>query len=222
MFGTDQLDVIVERLKKNPEDRRCVLQMWSAIHDLDINSRDIPCNDTATFQIGHDGKLNLVVFCRSNDIVLGCYGANAVHFSFLLEYMAVRIGVPMGTYSQVSVNWHAYISTLDKLKYDTSLDIQPYDNLDTIPIPFENTDRCLLDLLKNVDEQDQREDLFNTPWMDTVWRVMLAHQRYRLYPPPYRFEFSLNALAKSVHVTNDWIVGATQWLERRYRTWRDH
>jgi hypothetical protein len=136
--------------------------------------------------------------------------------------MAVRIGVPMGTYSQVSVNWHAYISTLDKLKYDTSLDIQPYDNLDTIPIPFENTDRCLLDLLKNVDEQDQREDLFNTPWMDTVWRVMLAHQRYRLYPPPYRFEFSLNALAKSVHVTNDWIVGATQWLERRYRTWRDH
>jgi len=51
----------------------------------------------------------MVVFNRSNDMVWGCYGANAVHFSFLHEFIGRSTGLPLGTYTQVSVNLHAYI-----------------------------------------------------------------------------------------------------------------
>jgi thymidylate synthase len=117
-FGIDQLKLIADRLKKNPNDRRCVLQIWNA-GDLipweDGESKDVPCNTQAYFQVGVDGRLDMTVCCRSNDIVWGCYGSNAVHFSFLLEYVAARVGVPPGIYRQMSNNWHAYESVFNKV-----------------------------------------------------------------------------------------------------------
>jgi hypothetical protein len=57
----------------------------------------------------------MTVSNRSNDIVWGCYGANAVQFSMLLEYMAARIGVLPGEYRQVSDSFHAYLDTWPKI-----------------------------------------------------------------------------------------------------------
>lgn len=112
----DQLAIIARRLRENPDDRRCVLQMWDAPLDLDKNVKDVPCNTIATFQRDHNGRLDLTIFCRSNDIVWGAYGANAVHFGFLLEYMALWIGCPVGKLYQVSVNWHGYLDTFKKVR----------------------------------------------------------------------------------------------------------
>lgn len=118
-FGYDQLAYIIEELKRNPESRRCVLQMWDggAPHhngsegDLRVatnGGKDVPCNTAAYFDT-IDGKLNMTVTCRSNDVVLGAYGANAVHFSVLLEYLAIMTGIPMGVYRQFSNNFHVYL-----------------------------------------------------------------------------------------------------------------
>ncbi len=115
MESIDQLAVIAEILTKNKDDRRCMLQMWDAEEDLGSSSKDVPCNTMATFQINTEGKLDLSVFCRSNDIIWGAYGANAVHFSFLLEYMAHWIGVSVGRYYQISVNWHGYLNTFEPM-----------------------------------------------------------------------------------------------------------
>src|SRR6266699_4467253 len=123
----DQLSPIANTLKQNPDDRRSVLQMWNAYQDLGKLGKDLPCNLTATFQRDAEGKLDLTVFCRSNDIIWGAYGANAVHFSMLLEYMALWIGCPIGNYYQVSVNWHAYTEVLKKFdEWNPNLD--PYTN----------------------------------------------------------------------------------------------
>jgi hypothetical protein len=54
------------------------------------------------------GKLDMTVTNRSNDMLWGAYGANAVHFSYLQEFVAAAIGVPVGTYYQVSNNLHVY------------------------------------------------------------------------------------------------------------------
>jgi hypothetical protein len=120
-FGCDQLAMIIDELKTNPKSRRCVLQMWDA-HELvhtggsDLfkamnGSADVPCNTAAYFDtIG--GKLNMTVTCRSNDIILGAYGANIVHMSILLEYVSLATGIPMGVYRQFSNNYHAYDSQL--------------------------------------------------------------------------------------------------------------
>lgn len=141
-FGYDQLEVIMEELRSNPTSRRCVLSMWnsSAHHietgllpltwndkngesfydDLSVathGGKAVPCNTHAYFAI-KAGKLNLTVMNRSNDCMWGAFGANAVHFSFLLEYMAMRIGVPMGSYYQFTNNLHVYTDKFDRKKLD--------------------------------------------------------------------------------------------------------
>lgn len=113
-FGIDQLHEIVRMLVEDPMTRRVVLQIWS-FDDLGKISKDLPCNIAATFST-RSGYLDMTVFNRSNDIILGAYGANVVHFSFLQEYIAGRIGRMVGRYSQISTNFHAYVETFDKMK----------------------------------------------------------------------------------------------------------
>lgn len=113
----DQLAWAVKRLKADPDDRRVVIQMWDPstdVHAADNGGKDVPCNLIALPAIGTDGRLNLTVYNRSNDMVWGAYGANAVHFSVLQEYLAAMIGVPVGQYWQVANNFHAYLTTLGK------------------------------------------------------------------------------------------------------------
>lgn len=114
-FGYDQLEAIARELIKNPGTRRAVLSMWDGHEDFDSavgGSKDVPCNTHAYFRRRGDA-LDMTVLCRSNDIVWGAYGANVVHFSFLLEFMAATVGARVGTYTQVSNNYHAYIDRVD-------------------------------------------------------------------------------------------------------------
>lgn len=123
-FGYDQLEEVIAELKRNPQTRRCVLTMWHGGGTVQIGpdlhylgksdlvraiegTNDAPCNTHAYFDT-IDGKLNMTVCCRSNDILWGAYGANAVHFSFLLEYLSTMTGIPMGVYRQFSNNFHLY------------------------------------------------------------------------------------------------------------------
>jgi hypothetical protein len=104
----DQLPKIARMLKANPNERRCVLGMWDPSADLDNpNAKDIPCNTHIYFKV-REGKLDMTICNRSNDIVWGLYGANAVHMSYLLEWMAAMSGYPAGTMRTVSDSFHAY------------------------------------------------------------------------------------------------------------------
>lgn len=138
-LGFDQLDAVVERLRNNPGDRQCVIQMWDCTpwtfdletvgcDDLRGDWRDRPCNTHVYLRVRQDlfppsmgteqewrPVLDLTVCCRSNDVVWGAYGANAVHFSVLQEYLAARVGVGVGRMYQVSNNYHAYESELARL-----------------------------------------------------------------------------------------------------------
>lgn len=132
-FGYDQLDKIIKELQANPASRRCVLAMWNAYElgeyedadstllehcDLYVathGGKDVPCNTHAYFDC-RGGVLNMTVCNRSNDVVWGAYGANAVHFSFLQEYIAAKVGVPVGVYRQFSNNFHAYLDIYDREK----------------------------------------------------------------------------------------------------------
>lgn len=113
-LGFDQLDAIVTELTQNPFSRRCVLAVWNGVEDLGWDSKDLPCNTTVVFDRRAGTTLNMTVFNRSNDIILGCYGANAVQYSLLQEYLAGRIGCAVGWYEQVSTNFHAYVTEWDK------------------------------------------------------------------------------------------------------------
>lgn len=140
-FMHDQLKQAVSRLKKYENDRRTVVSMWDANNDLSTSndSKDIPCNTQIYFKV-RDGFLNMTVTCRSNDIIWGAYGANAVHFSMLHEYMAAMVGVRVGTYYHLSDSFHAYEEQFNKLKdmkcdWDSYLTLGP-DRMRWDPLPM--------------------------------------------------------------------------------------
>lgn len=140
-FVVDQLPAIIRHLEKTPDSRRAVLTMWGVLQDLcEIEtSKDVCCNTQAFFDI-RGGQLNMTVLNRSNDLVWGAYGANAVHFSILQEFIASALGVKLGVYRQFSNNLHLYTELYDFKKYIevpptlhdpyTSREVAPHSLLD--------------------------------------------------------------------------------------------
>lgn len=107
-FNTDQIGVAVELLKNSPDTRRVVLGMWDPHVDLGTNHNDLPCN--THIYVDRDGsKLNMLVCNRSNDVIWGMTGANAVHMTFLQELMADALELDVGRYSVVTNNAHVYL-----------------------------------------------------------------------------------------------------------------
>lgn len=224
-FGKDQLALIAEALKKNPDDRRQVLQMWDAQEDLGRAGKDVPCNTIATFQINTEGALDLSVFCRSNDIIWGAYGANAVHFSYLLEYMALWIGVPVGRLYQVSVNYHAYLSVFEPLEVAFRDPMQPreeYVYSGVKPLLLDGNIRGVDATVATVLEAADSETIMTVSdklwWGWTVHRILYAHQLWRIKAAPERYELALEVLDK-LDPKIDFVIAAKDWIARRATKW---
>lgn len=108
-FGNDQLLQAIDRLRANPKDRRVVINMWDPRDDMfNEGTKDVPCNLTMIPQIAVDGRLDLTTINRSNDLVWGLCGANAVHLSIVHEFMAAALGVRQGVWRHLSTNLHYY------------------------------------------------------------------------------------------------------------------
>ena len=237
----DQLIVIAQRLRADPDDRRCVLSMWDPAYHLGADWKDVPCNTTAVFQRSLEGCLDLTVFCRSNDIVWGAYGANAVHFSVLQEYMATWIGCPIGRYTQVSVNWHAYPETLrpiEQLSREVTRGlyavptpiIDPYCSGEVHVLPFARAGEPGDRTIQRLDRQIEwlllcADDGFRTPlqadadqWFTMAYAVLRAHEHWRMLTAPERYDRALETL-QIADPRADFIVAMRQWIERRYAVW---
>jgi hypothetical protein len=106
-----QLGDVFECLKADPDSRRGVASIWDPREDSALTqTSDLPCNTTLYFKL-REGLLNLTVCCRSNDAWWGCYGANAVQFSIIQEYVADKLGVGVGAYRQISDSLHSYVDS---------------------------------------------------------------------------------------------------------------
>lgn len=209
-FGRDQLPIIIRRLKEDPTDRRCVVSMWDGHHDLDLVSKDQPCNTHIYFKI-RKNKLNMTVCNRSNDMIWGAYGANAVHFSVLQEYMAAMIGVEVGEYTQFSDNLHIYLNDV----YERCKDIKKsqYQN------PYESTFINHFPLVDNPASFDAELDAFmvndwDEPYENTFFthvaipmaQAYKAHQRRD-------YDAAFDAIGKVG--AGDWYTACVEWLQRR-------
>lgn len=207
----DQLSTIANILKKNPDDRRAVLQMWDAAEDLGVEGKDFPCNLVCTFRIV-DGQLDMTVFNRSNDMIWGAYGANAVHFSVLQEVMAAWIGVSIGSYWQISTNFHAYDTTYEKLVplISKSPGFTDYELEKTSPYPIVNgpIDVWFKELQMFVEEGPVIgfTDRFFT-------RVVFPMQRSWI---AWKNKLPLVAHAHAQEIAaGDWRKACVEWLDRR-------
>lgn len=150
--GGDQVRRVIELLRGDPESRRAVLQLWSAPADLGKESKDLPCNTMLYLKV-RDGALHLTVCNRSNDIVWGLYGANAVQFSMLQEYLAAQLGVAIGPLTTISDSFHLYEANAlwavikGRKVFEALAD--PYESRHVCPYP-------LVDVPVRFDEELQR------------------------------------------------------------------
>lgn len=222
-FGIDQISMLIKKLRENPKDRRTMLSIWDPASDLDGISGDIPCNDMVHFRIV-DGKLNMMVFNRSNDLIWGMTGANAVQFSFLLEYVACAVGVEVGTYTQVTGNLHAYTDgpageAFEKCK--SIVEIDPYDRLPqntTLPL-FESPMRMLS---FNLDTYSLFQS-FDDPGLQYPHEIVYASDYFRKIVSPMLIawaEYKANDLESAIHYCGaigqaDLRIACTNWMKSR-------
>lgn len=203
----DQLETVIRMLKQNNKDRRVVLQMWDPTSDLDRPElRDVPCNLAVIPRIVN-GRLDISVCCRSNDLILGCAGTNAVCFAILQEYMAARIGVHVGVYYQISLNYHAYLESYNKLVDGILKEPErEYPPITTIVSCGDNFDQDLNVFMERKGEYSGTNPFFP----DVAEPLFRAHQLWKGKFPQAAME-CLDSAAQQT----DWIIAAREWMQRR-------
>jgi thymidylate synthase len=227
VFGFDQLQAAVDRLTVNPEDRQCVITMWDPQRDGndDMNPRwrGRPCNTHLYLRmVGY--RLDMTICCRSNDMIMGGHGANAVHFSILLEYLAARLNANVGVMYQLSNNCHVYVDDVQRLqsrveKYRGTLIEQLTDDRYSsgarmYPSPMFNKpsyiDEDVLAFFTALDTGDYRSVHFNNSWFkETLLPMMWSHYAYSQGNKRAAHEIASTILAP------DWRTACEEWLERR-------
>lgn len=232
----DQLEQAIDLLKRDPDSRRAVVSIWETAQDLAVASKDLPCNTHLYFKLDHNGQLRMTVCNRSNDIVWGLYGANAVHWSMVMEYVAARLAVPVGTMTTVSDSFHAYLDnpTWKKLETQMLMPRNPYEAghycesglvspVRTVPLVtdpavfLQELERFMADPLDELADMFPRRTSYAN---DFFWRV--AEPMYLAWTQHKQTQTGREILQEvndEVEARGerqiDWLVAGEQWLARR-------
>ena len=115
-MAVDQIQMTVEKLKSEPKTRQAYISIWDPVKDhTSCGSKDYPCN-VGIHYIVRDKRLYCSVNNRSNDLIWGYSGINAVEFTILQRLMANWVGLEtIGDYIQCSNSLHVYESMYDRL-----------------------------------------------------------------------------------------------------------
>jgi len=222
-FEHDQLDEVCAMLRKDPDTRRAVLSMWDPRSDPERaaqGGRDVPCNTQAFFKV-RNGALNMTVLNRSNDMIWGAYGANAVHMSMLQEYVADRVRVKVGVYRQVSDSLHVYVegegaAVWERLKLAGDRDfMDPYEYPDS-----RQPNSLIKPFPMHADAHGWENDLqrfMGRAYEDTpVERREFTTEFFQHVVTPMWLGYrSRNAEELANCAASDWRAAGLQWLARR-------
>jgi hypothetical protein len=141
-----------------------------------------------------------------------------------LEYMAAKVGLFPGEYTQVSVNYHAYVDLLDSLGplWEPSIALVP----ETVPNPYADM-KIRVQKLLSIPVQDwdsQMEGMMtkldeglcppdgDDPFLNMAGKVLHAHSVWRAEGLQAAWGV-LDTLDSSI----DWVLAAYEWLSRRKR-----
>ena len=225
----DQLEEAVRVLRSNLGTRQVVLSIWNPGLDLGAATKDVPCNDMIMFKV-RDDKLLMTVCNRSNDVIWGAYGANAVQFSMLQMWVAARCGLGVGWYTQISDSYHVYTERPHWQKYASGgwapqgHVVNPYHEmaLDKTPDFFKGAEDATA-FEKDCQVLVQAADEGILARMATVPSIgwLSEAMRYTLRPMLIAFcchkaGDSKGAIAATAHIDQpDWRLACREWLERR-------
>lgn len=212
IWDDNQLTRVIYRLRTEPNSTRCVLQIYNHNLDVDYAGKDMPCNDIVFFQL-REAILDITVCNRSNDLIWGSYGANAVQFSMLQEYVANKVGADCGWYTQFSANTHVYPdneATKRCLERIYPLEYDPYADGTVAPVPLgahnDDWDKDLQEFMLHGADGGR----YHTVFFNLVALPMArSHASYRANQLDQAYAHAINILAP------DWKRACVEWLQRR-------
>lgn len=100
----NQIEKIIEKLRKAPYTRRAQAITWQPWKDL--GTEHPPCLQRLWCRV-IDGRLVMHVHMRSNDALKAAY-MNMYAFTELQKYVAERLGVEVGYYMHIADSYHVY------------------------------------------------------------------------------------------------------------------
>lgn len=127
----DQWRWLVQHLSDQPESRRGVMSIWDPIVDTQ-DGKDIPCNDWLSF-LGRNGRLDLHVAIRSNDVIWGWSGINQFEWSALLEVTAAMTGMEQGSLHFSTTSFHLYDHHYAKAEKIRTSELPMLDSVEDSP-----------------------------------------------------------------------------------------
>lgn len=150
--GFDQIEKIIELLRKDPQSRRAVLNInVPNVHV--IETKDEPCTIAIQFLV-RDEKLHCTVMMRSNDIWFGT-PYDWAFFMELQKVVADKLGLAYGTYTHFATSLHLYdrnYEAVSLIRMDMSKPIV-FDR-----IKFHEHAKEIFEMTKNMDRDTIQQD----------------------------------------------------------------
>lgn len=220
----DQLNAVIEELKKDPNTRQAVCQLWDPA-DLQRTTKDKACNMQIIFSIV-DHKVRMTTINRSNDAIWGFVnGANIVHFAYFLEYVCCSLGLSAEKWFHFSNNFHVYT---DNPKWDALSKLEDFPSfypctqqpLFASPEQKEVFDSEITDFVMrgygDLDGDGAYDSAldgvgYQTPFIQHTCRPMFL--LYRDYVQSGRTRF--NTMHLDAIKSTDWKIACRNWLETR-------
>lgn len=125
--GIDQLEKLVEGLRKDPESRRHLISNHN-VGQLDTGVLE-PCHTLYAFNVDYNKKeLHSSLFMRSTDVCCGLV-LNIIHISLLTHILAKMLGYSAGEFVYFGNNVHIYKTHIDGAKEQASREPFPFPKI---------------------------------------------------------------------------------------------
>lgn len=112
----DQIQYIIDEIKRNPDSRRLLCNAWSA---SELKNQQLPpCHYAFQFYVV-DGKLSCMFNMRSNDVFLGL-PFNIASYALLTHLIAHECGLEVGELIYTGADVHIYSNHTEQIKTQLS------------------------------------------------------------------------------------------------------
>lgn len=125
----DQIDRVIEQIKKNPDSRRLVVTAWNP---AEVDAMALPpCHALFQFHV-QDGALSCQLYQRSADLFLGV-PFNIASYSLLTMIVAQVCGLTNGEFIHTFGDLHLYRNHLDQAHEQLSREPRPLPQMKLNP-----------------------------------------------------------------------------------------
>lgn len=120
----DQFNLVITKLKNDKDSRQAIMTIFDPNIDY-VTTKDVPCTVMFHFLI-RDNKLNMNVYMRSNDAMLG-HVIDVFTFTMIQEIIANELNCELGEYNHFCGSFHLYEKDIEKAKKIIDCNVENFE-----------------------------------------------------------------------------------------------